>query len=1371
MDILSLYPSFVAPARIRTLVLPIGTWTRTQFRAAIAKLRQYDEVRLLDITPIDNSLFTPQGFPNGRLLFDFTTVGTNDDDDSFELFLYDFQPFRKLFVVIGLVNDTSDPKQNLKLLREKYPAIISYNLIYTSKAGHTLISSDTNTEAKPDNGIVTSHHVFQTNLAGGNAVDNLETIMCDIGRNFLESLTLYYSSYKHVTLRSPGAIGGNSVARTVITRYSSSSKPRNPSLSSPSQPANSKRLSSFEMTTNSLKRSASLKLANSLTSSDSKAQRKSKGRQLKILGNFQLIAGRYMDALDSFLEAVTILHKLRDYLWLGSALNGVAICFVLLSYLRIPFQIPEIIDILCPVHSLTTRTDPGEDGRRSASNDSGSSGGSGSNRASYNSHRNSVHTKLDGAVGIEQPDNASRNSLSKTTSNQLQSPRNSLSNMQRNYIDVDVGKINMPLLIKTISDKILFYYEQSLSHNTEYVPQVVYCNLVMKTLSFMVICHNSAVLTPEILNNIVRGTPPDLLVPDSFEDYPGNECVFSKDQIFQYAYRLFELQLQNMSVEQQIRLHVLLARVFKALGLRRKEALALNLLLNSLAALAPKVSWHPDYEELLEVVTKLYDINDYHTTDPGLDFNSELEAVSVPSLTPPSSSPSSSSSRSQRYLGWQLIQKRVLYLCIKFADAYDDHEYVAKYTLTLMNGFRNVLNKVEQQELLQNYLKPSISRKLLKYYWDPFILRDIKIRRLESDDLGILGAGVPTKALLADIKNTKSSREANGNKTMDTHKIYNPFKKCLTIDDTETGDGESHSTAGVVALISDRAELTCQLQNPFKFDIYVTGVQFPAEILEFCELDNSYFVESWYFIVKAESVASINLPLLFKKPTRTNHLSIQRLSISVFSTEPRVFNVISSEGKSNVLINPTDSDIASKVHNKVDCRLKILPEQPRLQVVSGTRTLDDPLMVLDGTSSSFTLQLRNTSLSSSIDYLEFETVTDVEQELKSDYWKNMSADDLYDKEKQLEYLRTSCIRIKNPPKALKPNEIVTVEIEVNLTNISFDVKGFTMTVRYGMITSDEQYVYLKEISIPCDITVMKTVEVSGLDVISLNEQIVSNETSCDWIRYINEELENSENLTVDDFALLLIDFRNSWPNGILLDTSFDNFETKGNLVESDHTLRIVVPIRKINPRKNDFSRKKIPYIVQGRQFIQSGMTEDQEIELRENFWCREYILDRLKSKWTFCQGKSSSGYVGFRKFLGKFDNKIASIIYEGKSLFKLSLLADKTELTVFSPVTVTAKVEPMKVRRLPKNQEVICLKLLIFYENNTKLLSVTNRRMLCNGTLSRTMRISRLGEAKFELLPIEPGFYEICAAVASVGDREHLLQFNAENISLNVTPH
>ena len=108
---------------------------------------------------------------------------------------------------------------------------------------------------------------------------------------------------------------------------------------------------------------------------------------------------------------------------------------------------------------------------------------------------------------------------------------------------------------------------------------------------------------------------------------------------------------------------------------------------------------------------------------------------------------------------------------------------------------------------------------------------------------------------------------------------------------------------------------------------------------------------------------------------------------------------------------------------------------------------------------------------------------------------------------------------------------------------------------------------------------------------------------------------------------------------------------------------------------------------------------------------------------------------------------------------------------MFSPVTVTAKVEPMKVRRLSKNQEVVCWKLLIFYENNTKLLSVTNRRMLCNGTLSRTMRITRQGEAKFELLPIEPGSYEICAAVASVGDKEHLLQFNAENIYLNVTSH
>lgn len=129
MNILKHFPSYVGPSKIRTLVIPVGHWKRNEFNDAVQSLSEFSEIHLSDVTPIDSPIFTPQGFPHGRLFFEFLTI---DHDNALELFLYDFEPFRKTFVIIGLVNDSSDPSTNLNFMKEKYPTLISPNLIYTS---------------------------------------------------------------------------------------------------------------------------------------------------------------------------------------------------------------------------------------------------------------------------------------------------------------------------------------------------------------------------------------------------------------------------------------------------------------------------------------------------------------------------------------------------------------------------------------------------------------------------------------------------------------------------------------------------------------------------------------------------------------------------------------------------------------------------------------------------------------------------------------------------------------------------------------------------------------------------------------------------------------------------------------------------------------------------------------------------------------------------------------------------------------------------------------------------------------------------------------------------------------------------------------
>ena len=63
---------------------------------------------------------------------------------------------------------------------------------------------------------------------------------------------------------------------------------------------------------------------------------------LKFLAGMYLIAGRWQDALRDFTEAATLLKSAHDYLWHGSALEGIGICLVLLSFLETPVAIPAI---------------------------------------------------------------------------------------------------------------------------------------------------------------------------------------------------------------------------------------------------------------------------------------------------------------------------------------------------------------------------------------------------------------------------------------------------------------------------------------------------------------------------------------------------------------------------------------------------------------------------------------------------------------------------------------------------------------------------------------------------------------------------------------------------------------------------------------------------------------------------------------------------------------------------------------------------------------------------------------------------------------------------------------------------------------------
>ena len=611
---------------------------------------------------------------------------------------------------------------------------------------------------------------------------------------------------------------------------------------------------------------------------------------------------------------------------------------------------------------------------------------------------------------------------------------------------------------------------------------------------------------------------------------------------------------------------------------------------------------------------------------------------------------------------------------------------------------------------------------------------------------------------------------------MKTDEVFNPFRtsssKKVKFAPTKVSDN--------TLLVGDKAEFTCTLQNPFKFDLNISKLQFPPNILEYCELKDIYLSKTNPYVLRAESMKEITIPVILKNATSNDGITIDRLSLSVFELPSEEFKIVNSE----VCILPLDyeqNDASKRKNNELvlkssinerckygSLHIKIFPEQPQLQIMNKSNIVENSLMILDGTKTKITLNIRNKSLNCPIDYIMFHSISNVEKETKSDYWKKFKPDELFAVEKQMNMLKTSSIKVLNAPKSLKPGEDVQLEIEVDVTHAPFDFTEFILSIKYGMAASDSNHIYIKVLEIPYEITIQKTVEIANLDIIPLNENISCDSSSVDWIDFIQSKIKDYPNCNIHDFVLLLLDFRNSWLDGLHLQVHFEDFVSKKYLIEASHTLRMIIPVKKIEFSKKGFGKKQIPHVVEGRQFIQSGLNLEQETELREAFWCREYILEKLSCHWNFFHDSNLIGSVDFRKFLEKFDSKMVSTIYKGKSLFTVKLTCDNTTVSIGANLKLTVHLE--NTRKIASDDIPLQRKLNIWIidHKTSKILPRSNGRILYNGTLSKTVSTDKPFSAEFVLLPVEPGTYEICAAVARLDSQDPLLHFDSESIILTV---
>nr|POE46173.1 transport protein particle subunit [Quercus suber] len=370
----------IAPAQIRVLVLPIGQIERHRFTAFLRRLqREVAIVRLGEVPELDaNSLLAPQAFPQGSLLFNFTSSAHDEQHQHFS----PYELFREPLLVIGVAEDVgSDSRESAKQLsiarehlKELYPRVVHRQLLVLQTTDHVSISDI-------DDAILVANSQQDHDPA-------IRRSVCQMSASFLQELATYAKAMQaSPSIQTPGQ-NFRSVSKAVSLRpdeRQSGSGHNTPTHVDPSTPttdeqnsrppslqfATSPPATSFDQmksanpalalegkTNNKSKSGAKASSQEPVSlhgfgagTTAEKARARGKARVGITIGHIHMMAGQWNEALRVLIEHTGKARSLSDNLWHAKGLEGLLVCLILCAWAGIDFTIPTIC---LPVSERTT---------------------------------------------------------------------------------------------------------------------------------------------------------------------------------------------------------------------------------------------------------------------------------------------------------------------------------------------------------------------------------------------------------------------------------------------------------------------------------------------------------------------------------------------------------------------------------------------------------------------------------------------------------------------------------------------------------------------------------------------------------------------------------------------------------------------------------------------------------------------------------------------------------------------------------------------------------------------------------------------------------------------------------------------------------
>ena len=610
---------------------------------------------------------------------------------------------------------------------------------------------------------------------------------------------------------------------------------------------------------------------------------------------------------------------------------------------------------------------------------------------------------------------------------------------------------------------------------------------------------------------------------------------------------------------------------------------------------------------------------------------------------------------SAKSYGSQDLKIDILRSCINLCEALPDLSGALRYSAELLRVAGSCIAPgpedadgspdlpVEEQVRLANNISRTLSaaRQLgLEHpeadYWDEFLIRGIELMDAH-----------PTKSLLPH-----ASSELEMVEILETNKeknpfIYNPFLK-----------SKASNTPKSLLVAQEESFFRVTLQNLYDFELAIERLRLESDGVPFegsiqATTIGPYRTQTLLLSGTPKSAGSLSIsgctakikgcrersfvtfddPWALKYDVKGRHVGL--------ADKLRPLSAASDTGKAKPYRSsgvPTPSILA----------LNVIYVQPNISMKSISLP-QSAIMLLEGETKRFSITLQNLSSTTAADLLLLsfdDSTASHRHSLPSD--KELSPFELY--ELELDSAHNPSFRwVRNDDDdfQLNPGEEKTLEVEIRgKPRLSYG----TIQVDYGYLGIPKADVkdrfYTRQLVIPITVTVNASIDLVRNDVVtfpgsfSLKKQLnptpkpyqVEKPSSALSPAHISPldpgRLQPVLNLispsaSTSSLCLLLLDFRNSWPNSISIKISLFNPDSQDNILFAETlslspgtTRRVSLPIPRLYlPNMH----APIPSLnpANKRQFVVSATKSSPEAErsMREEFWYREALLKRVGATW------------------------------------------------------------------------------------------------------------------------------------------------------------